>query len=195
MAQKSTFRIIIEPIAIAIALALVVRHAFFRIYAIPSASMAPTLRIGDHIIVTPYRPDDRPERGDVIVFRSTTGADEFLVKRVIATPGDLIDSRDGMVRIGGHAISEPYLLDPASTGAISPQIVAGDCYFVMGDNRASSFDSRSWGAVPRALIAGRARMILWSGDGRSTPTAHAAIRGRAMTPATASSWRIFRPIE
>jgi len=197
MAQKSTFRIIVEPIAIAIALALLVRHAFFRIYAIPSASMAPTLQVGDHIVVTPYRGDDHPERGDIIVFRSTSGADEFLVKRVIATPGDLIDSRDGMVRIGGHVLAEPYLLEPAKSGAIPAEIVAGDCYYVMGDNRGSSFDSRNWGVVPRALVAGRARMILWSsGNGHSTPTAYASTRGRAAVPAIpAATRRIFHVIE
>lgn len=196
MTQKSIFRIIVEPIAVAIALALVVRYSFFRIYAIPSASMSPTLRVGDHIIVTPYR-GERPERGDVIVFRATNGADEFLVKRVVATPGELIDSRSGRVRIGGYTLSEPYLLQQAASGAISAQIVASDCYFVMGDNRANSYDSRNWGVVPRELVAGRARMVLWSsGDGRSNPTAYASTRGRASVPAAAAALeRLFKPID
>ncbi|HKO56021.1 MAG TPA: signal peptidase I, partial [Thermoanaerobaculia bacterium] len=149
--QKSTARLILEPLAIAVALALLVRHTFFRIYAIPSESMAPTLEVGDHIVVTPYRFGDQPRAGDVIVFRAPSGADELLVKRVIAVPGDLIDSRAGRVRIGGRALPEPYLLDPAASGAIQAQIVAGDSYFVMGDNRANSSDSRSWGLVPRSL--------------------------------------------
>jgi signal peptidase I len=178
--QKSTARLILEPLAIAVALALLVRHAFFRIYAIPSESMVPTLEVGDHIVVTPYRFGDQPRPGDVIVFRDPAGADELLVKRVIAVPGDLIDSRSGRVRIGGRSLAEPYLLEPAASGAIPAQIVPGDSYFVMGDNRANSSDSRSWGVVPRSLVAGRARLVLWSsGDGNSSPTARAATRRTA----------------
>ncbi|HEV7921875.1 MAG TPA: signal peptidase I [Thermoanaerobaculia bacterium] len=175
--QKSTARVILEPLAIAIALALLVRHAFFRIYSIPTESMVPTLEVGDHIVVTPYRFGDKPRPGDVIVFRAPSGSDELLVKRVIAVPGDLIDSRSGRVRIGGHALAEPYVLQSAASGAIPAQIVPGDSYFVMGDNRANSADSRSWGVVPAALVAGRARLVLWSsGDGDSAPTARAATR-------------------
>ncbi|MBV9493055.1 MAG: signal peptidase I, partial [Acidobacteria bacterium] len=175
MQQKSTVRLILEPLAIAVALALLVRHAFFRIYAIPSESMSPTLEVGDHIVVTPYRFDDKPQPGDVIVFRSPSKEDELLVKRVIASPGDLIDSRDGRVRIGGRALPEPYVLEPAASGAIPAQIIPADSYFVMGDNRANSFDSRSWGMVPRSLVAGRARLVLWSsGNGETAPTALAS---------------------
>src|ERR1051325_8396694 len=126
MQHKSTARVILEPLAIAVALALLVRHAFFRIYSIPSESMIPTLEVGDHIVVTPYRFGDKPRPGDVIVFRAPSGADELLVKRVIAVPGDLIDAREGRVRIGGHALPEPYLLEPAASGAIQAQIVPGD---------------------------------------------------------------------
>lgn len=181
--QKSTARVILQPLVIAVALALLVRHAFFRIYAIPSESMAPTLEVGDHIVVTPYRFGDKPRPGDVIVFRAPSGADELLVKRVIAIPGDLIDSRSGRVRIGGRALPEPYLFQPAASGAIPAQIVPGDSYFVMGDNRANSSDSRSWGIVPHSLVAGRARLVLWSsGDGDSPPTARAATRRTLARP-------------
>jgi len=185
--------------AIAIALALLARGAF-RMYAIPSASMAPTLQVGDHILVTPYRAPflaDRPERGDVVVFRSPLDANELLVKRVVAVPGDLLESRAGRVCIGNHAIPEPYLLAPAESGAISAQIIPADSYFVMGDNRANSYDSRNWGALPRELVVGRARMILWSsGDGSSQPAAHAATLSRAILPAasTIRFERIFRGI-
>jgi signal peptidase I len=204
MRQKSTIRLILEPMAIAVGLALLVRGAF-RMYAIPSASMAPTLQAGDHILVTPYRTPflaDRPERGDVIVFRSPHDPDELLVKRVVALPGDLVESRGGRVRIGMHAVAEPYLLAPAESGAISAQIVPADSYFVMGDNRANSWDSRNWGALPRELVVGRARMILWSsgdgsaGDGSSEPSAHAATVSRPILPATTASrfGRMFRCI-
>src|ERR1043166_1116247 len=177
MRQKSLARSILQPIAIAVGLAVVVRGAM-RIYSIPSASMSPTLQVGDHIVVTPYFDGD-PHRGDVVVFRMPSDPRELAVKRVIGVPGDLIDSRLGRVRIGEHALSEPYVLADATTGAIEAQIVPPRCYYVMGDNRANSLDSRSWGTLPREQIVGRARMVLWSsiwsgGDGDSTDAANAS---------------------
>ena len=160
-------RTILRPIALAVALAFVVRAAV-HIYSIPSESMTPTLEVGDQIVVTHYFGGE-PDRGDVIVFRSPAD-NELMVKRVIGLPGDLVDSRLGRVRIGGHTIPEPYVLRQAATGAIDAQIVPQESYFVLGDNRDDSLDSRSWGVVPRSMVVGRARMILWS----SPPVAHDA---------------------
>ena len=160
-------RLILQPLAIAVALALAARAAV-RIYSIPSASMAPTLQTGDHIVVTPYV-FGAPQRGHVVVFAS---GDDMIVKRVIAVPGELIDSRLGRPRIGGYTLAEPYVLQPAATGAIESQLIPRDCYFVMGDNRDDSIDSRSRGVVPRDRIVGRARLILWSSS--SSDTGHVA---------------------
>jgi len=159
--QKSALRLAIEPLAIAIVLAFGVRAAM-RLYVIPSSSMAPTLVPGDHIVVTPYRFGKMPNRGDVIVFRSPRAADELMIKRVIGTPGDLVETRAGRVIVCGHALSEPYVTAQVASGAISPQIIPADSYFVLGDNRADSLDSRSWGVLPREAVVGRARMVLWS---------------------------------
>jgi len=161
--SKSAIRLIIEPLAIAIALAFLVR-ATIRIYVIPSFSMAPTLMAGDHIVVTPYRFRSEPQAGDVIVFRSPHAAGELMVKRVIGTPGDLVETREGRVIVRGHAIAESYLAAQASTGLIPPQLVPAGSYFVLGDNRTDSLDSRSWGLLPRADVLGRARLILWSSE-------------------------------
>lgn len=158
--SKSLLRTILQPIGIAVSVAIAVRGAV-HIYSIPSASMAPTLQSGDQIVVTRYLGSE-PKRGDVIVFQSMTQADELLVKRVAAVPGDLIDSRLGRLRIGGYTVSEPYVMHQATTGAIEPQLVPAHCYFVLGDNREDSLDSRSWGFVPREKIVGRARLVLWS---------------------------------
>lgn len=160
MRTKSLARTILEPIGIAIALAMVVRAAV-HIYAIPSGSMAPTLVAGDQVVVTPYFLS-QPSRGDVVVFRSPVDANELMVKRVIGMPGDLIDSRLGRVRVGTYTLAEPYVARQAATGAITAQIVPAESYFVLGDNRDDSLDSRSWGVVHRQAIVGRARLILWT---------------------------------
>ena len=130
-------RLILQPLAIALTLAFAARAAV-RIYAIPSASMAPTLQVGDRIIVTPYR-TDAPARGDVVVFRAPIASNELMVKRIAGTPGDAIEAGAGRI-----------------------VIVPAGCYFVVGDNRQDSFDSRHWGPLPRDLIVGRARIVLWS---------------------------------
>lgn len=160
MRQKSLARTILEPLVAAVALAALVRAAL-HIYAIPSRSMAPALEPGDQILVTRYL-HGTPERGHVIVFRGAHPRDGVFVKRVIGTPGDLVDSRLGRVRIGGYTLPEPYVMRPASSGAIEAQLVPADAYFVLGDNRDDSVDSRNWGVVPRERVIGRARMILWS---------------------------------
>lgn len=157
---RSLLRTILQPLAVAIALAAIARAAV-HIYSIPSLSMAPALDAGDQILVTRYI-RSAPARGHVIVFRSPVNANELMVKRVVGLPGEHIDSRLGRVRIGGHTLPEPYVLQVAASGAITSQTVPDGAYFVMGDNRASSVDSRVWGVVPRTHIVGRAQLVLWS---------------------------------
>jgi signal peptidase I len=174
-----------------------------RLYVIPSSSMAPTLVPGDHIVVTPYRFSARPSRGDVIVFRSIRAGDELLIKRVIGTPGDLVETRGGRVFVSGHALPEPYVAAQATTGSMQAQIIPADCYFVLGDNRADSLDSRSWGVLPRDLVVGRARMVLWSSDagignresGVVAAAPSPAPDTRHPTPEGSRNPRFFRPIQ
>ena len=181
-------RTLIQPIAIALALGILVRAAV-QIYSIPSESMTPTLEVGDQIVVTPYLAGD-PERGDIVVFQGA--GDELIVKRVVALPGDLIDSRLGRLRIGGYTVPEPYVLRVATTGSIPSQVVPADAYFVLGDNRDDSIDSRSWGFVPRAAIVGRARMILWSSplEARDARAATGGTEGRVAR--TSRRARLFK---
>ena len=159
MRQHSISRTILQPLAIAVVLALAARTAF-HIFAIPSESMMPTLRTGDVVLVTRYW-RELPKSGDVVVFRHPA-SDELLIKRVVAIPGDYVESYRGRVRIGGHTLAERYVGDAGASGPIDPQIVPEGRYFVMGDDRANSADSRVIGAIPHALIVGRARMVLWS---------------------------------
>lgn len=124
------------PLAIALALGFAARTAV-HIYSIPSASMEPTLLAGDHIVVTPYH--GAPKRGDVIVFHPPASSGELMVKRIAGTPGDAIEAGAGRV-----------------------VVVPAGCYFVVGDNRQDSYDSRNWGVLRSDLIVGRARLVLWS---------------------------------
>ena len=166
-----TLRLVAQPILIAVLLAIGVRSAV-RIYAIPSSSMEPALQVGDHIAVTPYRWAE-PQRGDVIVFHSPINAEDLMVKRIAGVAGDLVDGNHGKL------------------------IVPRDCYFVLGDNRANSFDSRNWGVLSRNLIVGRARMVLWSsGAGTMEPRANAASRWRAALPSQTIRFdRLFKTVQ
>jgi signal peptidase I len=191
--SKSLFRTIAQPLGVAVALGLLVRGAV-HIYAIPSESMAPTLSAGDQIVVTRYF-RATPQRGDVIVFESLTTPDELLVKRVIGVPGDLVDSRLGRVRISGYTLPEPYVLREAASGAVPAQVIAADSYFVMGDNRDDSSDSRSWGAVPRSRIVGRARMVLWSSSSAIGEAARAAATNEGVAHPPRRRGGLFKWIE
>lgn len=190
--QKSLLRTILQPIAIAVALAFVVRAAL-QLYSIPTASMAPTLEPGDQIVVTPYF-RGTPERGHVIVFRSVT-SDELLVKRVIGVPGDLVDTRLGRVRVGGYTLAEPYVMRAAAAGAIQAQLIPERSYFVLGDNRDDSVDSRSWGVVPRERVVGRARLVLWSSAPLGELVSASASHGTTASRPRRAAGRLFKCIE
>ncbi|HXI11023.1 MAG TPA: signal peptidase I [Thermoanaerobaculia bacterium] len=197
--EKSFARSLIQPFVVAALMAIALRHTAVQAFAIPSASMMPALAPGDHILVTPLSFSDErsaPVRGDVVVFRSPMNG-EPLVKRVIAVPGDLIEVR-GRVLINGRILEEPYLAKGTSSGTITPVLLAPDTYFVMGDSRNDSVDSRAWGTVSRDALMGRARMIFWS-DTRlnQRPVARAESQQADRSPQTPSriQWhRIFRPI-
>jgi signal peptidase I len=192
---RTLLRTILQPLAIAVGLAAVARTAM-HIYAIPSASMAPTLRPGDQIVVTRYLGTE-PERGDVVVFHSPNGSDELMVKRIVGVAGDLIDSRLGRLRVGGHTVAEPYVLNEATTGAIQAQLIPAGSFFVLGDNRENSYDSRSWGLVSRDRIVGHARLILWSSTDAGHDVALAESGGdeARRAPLGNSRDRIFKWIE
>lgn len=167
----STLRLVVQPIAVAVALAFAVRASSVGIYSIPSASMEPTLQVGDTIVVTPYFGTQHPQRGDVVVFRSPVSSADLVVKRVIGTPGDMVENRDGRVSVRGVTLAEPYTPPGIATIGIAPQIVPANCYFLLGDNRVNSVDSRQWGVIDNRAIVGRARLVLWSSgaDASATP--------------------------
>ena len=161
----------------ALVVALIVKTFLFQAFYIPSASMEPTLEKGDRVLVNKISYDLHDvHRGDVIVFEldsEDVGPDGIkdLIKRVVGLPGDVIESRDGVVYVNDRALDEPYLADGMITGdpedarnpPIERQTVPDDHVFVLGDNRSNSADSRYpyRGPIPVDSIVGRAFVLVW----------------------------------
>ncbi|MGV3759511.1 MAG: signal peptidase I [Actinomycetota bacterium] len=173
-------RSIIEWVAVvvgALVVALVVKTFLFQAFYIPSASMEPTLEKGDRVLVNKLSYDLHDvNRGDVVVFElppEEVGPDGIkdLIKRVVGLPGDIIETRDGVVYVNDRRLEEPYLADGMVTGdptsgnnpGITRQTIPDGMVFVMGDNRANSHDSRysDRGPIPIDSIVGRAFVIVW----------------------------------
>lgn len=135
-------------------------------FSIPANSMAPTLVAGDHIVANAwaYRLG-QPKRGDVVVFRHPQTPDIAYVKRLIGLPGERVAIRGGTVFIDGQALVEPYVLDrpeqrhPATT-EMEERLVPEGAFFMLGDNRNNSNDSRYWGMVPAGNLVGKAKKVL-----------------------------------
>ena len=188
--KKSLAREYVEAIVIAVLLALIIRQFAVQAFTIPSGSMMDTLLIGDYILVNKFlygaeipftdmhMPGLRaPERGDVIVFKYPNDETRHFIKRIIAIGGDTIQVRDNRVWLNGKLLDEPYVrqgsphvISSSQCGylyACEPLRVPSGSYFVMGDNRDNSQDSRYWGFVKRAKIRGKAFLIYWSWNGES----------------------------
>lgn len=160
--QKSVIWEWVETIAIAVILALVIRTFLIQPFYIPSGSMEPTLAIGDKIIVNKLSSFFKdPERGEVIVFKYPVDTSQDFVKRVIALPGETIHIKDSKVYINGELLEEEYLPEGLTYGDFEPVTVPENAYFMLGDNRDNSQDSRVWGPVPRNLIIGEAIVVFW----------------------------------
>lgn len=174
--KKSVLREYVEAILIAIFLALLIRTFIVQAFKIPSGSMIPTLQVGDHILVSKfvYRFRD-PARGDIIVFKYPQDEHRDFIKRVIAVGGETVFVKDQKVYINCQppeptcqGIREPWAYYEQRLGAWSetsgPYRVPAGSYFVMGDNRHNSQDSRYWGFVKGEKIKGKAFIIYWSWD-------------------------------
>jgi signal peptidase I len=181
--KKSTFREYAEAAAIAVLLALFIRTFVVQAFKIPSGSMEPTLLVGDHILVnkfiygvkipfvrTTFIPIGEPDREDVVVFIYPEDKSKDFIKRVIGLPGDTIRIQGTKLFIDGEPFEDRYGVFTASgrdkriesAYSFGPITVPEDHYFVMGDNRDHSYDSRFWGFVPVESIKGKAFIIYWS---------------------------------
>ena len=148
----------IFTLLVAVLLSLAVRTYVAEARWIPSGSMLPTLKVGDHILIekVSYKINGI-NRGDIIVFKAPPASrlDEVLIKRVIGLPGDTVSINKGTVYINGAPLEEPYELERPKN-EFEPFTVPAGSIFVMGDNRNNSFDSRYWGVVPDDLVIGKA---------------------------------------
>lgn len=184
--KKSVIREYTEAIVIAILLALFIRTFVIQAFKIPSGSMLPTLQIGDHLLVNKFIygvripftgtvlvPIKDPKHGDIIVFRFPRDRSIDYIKRVVGIPGDKVEIRDKELFINDRQIDAPYAhftsttVLPASVSPkdnLGPFVLPAGNYFVMGDNRDNSSDSRFWGFVEQTDILGKAMIIYWSWD-------------------------------
>ena len=133
---------------------------------VEGASMEPSFHTGERVLVNrlAYQGFREPQRGDVIVFHAWHSAgEEDYIKRVVGLPGDTVEIRDGGVFIDGSRYAEPYL-DQTTQSTLGPTVVPEGTYFVLGDNRGNSSDSRLFGPLPLDKIVGRAWLRYWPPD-------------------------------
>jgi signal peptidase I len=187
--RKSTIREYFESIVIAVILALFVRTWVVQAFKIPTGSMENNLLIGDHLLVNKFvfgpelsgferavLPMRDIRRGDIVVFKYPDEPERDFIKRVIGLPGETVELRNKKVFVNGAGLDEPYVhfLEASHMAAevtsfdvrerYGPVTVPQGQYFVMGDNRDNSQDSRYWGFLPRHYVKGKALVIYWSYD-------------------------------
>lgn len=188
--RKPFWRELPVLVVIAFVVALLIKTFLLQAFYIPSASMEPTLREGDRVLVekVSFR-FHGPRRGDVVVFEKDlglppgaendsgvweeigdgfrslfgfpTGGSQDFIKRVIAIEGDTIEGKDGKVFVNGAEVSEPYLPSGVEISPFGPAEIPQGMIFVMGDNRNNSDDSRSFGAIEADTVVGRAFVLIW----------------------------------
>jgi signal peptidase I len=185
---RSGLREMFESICVAVILAFFVRTFVVQAFKIPSGSMEPNLLIGDHLLVNKFvsaptltsiestlLPIETIQRGDIIVFKHPRMPERDLIKRTIGLPGETIELRERKVLVNGKPLDEPYahfIFNAADvpTGDprrnFGPVTVPAEHYFMMGDNRDNSEDSRFWGFLPREHVKGKALFLYVSfGEG------------------------------
>lgn len=132
-------------------------------FRIEGQSMLPTLHEGEYVLINKLAYYfDEPQRGDIIVLHYPRDRSRDFIKRVIGLPGDTVEIGDEEVAVNGVVLNEPYISAPASTSGT--WVVPDDSFFVMGDNRNNSSDSRNWSFLPRSDIIGKAWVIYWPID-------------------------------
>jgi len=189
--RRSSFVELLLIVAVALGLALGIQAVLVKPFRIPSTSMVPTLEVGQRVLVDRVSLRfSEPHTGDIVVFKPPAGADENqcggdhpptqacaeptegesdmnFIKRVVGEPGDELTVIDGIVNINGEPLDEPYVKGDVACGNcnLPDEItIPPDHFFMMGDNRGSSADSRVWGPVPEDSIIGNAFVTYWPID-------------------------------
>ena len=167
--KKSSLRDMVEVIVTALVLAFLIKTFVVGNFWIPSESMVPTIEVNDKVIVTNFSYwFEGPKRGDVIVFRYPLDTKKDYIKRCIGLPGETVEFRDSKLYVNGQLVEEPYLPEGLVFEDYGPIEVPEGQYFMCGDNRNHSSDSRVWGFVEKRLIIGKAQVIYWPFDRWST---------------------------
>lgn len=185
--KKSVTIEYIKAILLAFALALFIRIFIVQAFRIPSGSMENTLLVGDFLLANKFIYGARiplidirlpawrsPDPGDIVIFQYPRDPSRDFIKRIVAGPGQKVEIKDKILYVDGKRAIDPskskyidsVILKRRSVANTrdnyGPKIVPEDCYFVMGDNRDSSEDSRYWGFLKRDLIRGKAFVLYWS---------------------------------
>lgn len=182
--KKSVWREYAEALIVALVLALIIRTFIVQAFKIPSESMLNTLQVGDHLLASKfaygikipftdkyiYKGDD-PVRGDIIIFEYPNDPSLDYIKRIVGVPGDVIEVREKQLYRNGQPVKEAFIrhsdpegIEPLRDNYAAVTVPEGK-YFVMGDNRDNSLDSRFWGFVDRNAIKAKAWRIYWSWGG------------------------------
>ncbi len=161
MNRSHLAREIVEIVALTLLIFIVVRFVL-QTYHVDGASMQPGLTTQEYVMVnkTAYL-FQSPERGDVIVFHYPHDTTQDYIKRVIGLPGDTIQTDSTHVWVNGKLLNEQAYISSSYNQIGNSWKVPPNQYFVMGDNRPVSEDSRSWGFVPRSYIVGKAALVFW----------------------------------
>jgi signal peptidase I len=204
--QKSLTREWAQSLVFTVVFVLLFTNFIAQATQVPTESMKPTIMVGDHFFldklafpanypesVRGLLPQRSLERGDIIAFRAPDGGDVPFVKRIIGTPGDVVDLHDKVVFVNGVELDEPYKIhvddhvygdDPWTVNGLSvrdnfgPATVPDDSYFMMGDNRDNSNDGRYWGFISRDDVIGKPLFVYWSFEGGSYVPGRRTLRDR-----------------
>jgi signal peptidase I len=159
---------VLEIAVIAVGAVFIVRTFLVQPFLVSGTSMYPTFSNGDYVLTDELTYRIRPpERGEVVVFHDVSDPSTYLIKRIIGLPGETVSIKNNIITIvnkqypNGFVLNESYLPKGTITSGDNTWTLSSSTYFMMGDNRAVSYDSRSWGPLPASNIVGLVRFRLW----------------------------------
>lgn len=163
MSEKRTrlVRELVETVALTLLIFLVVRFAA-QSFRVDGESMEPGLHTNEFVLVDKVAYlFQSPQRGDVIVFHYPLDTSKDFIKRVVGLPGDTVSTTATQVIVDGQVLREPYISSPFNFNGNQTWKLGADQFFVMGDNRDNSLDSRTWGPLNKSYIIGKAIIVYW----------------------------------